>query len=157
MLLLVFQQQLFASEKDKISGFLDQTFIDQVPSSKRIWLNKDKQKEIRTKFNPNSPKISYRYWEDESKSVWVLNEIGKERDITTGIVIKNGMVEKVQVLVYRESRGGQVQNDRFTNQYKNKTDANNFIKEIDSISGATLSVNALNKQVKMALWLNQNK
>ena len=117
---------------------------------------KETQQLIKTQFNPSQIKLSYRYWQNDETTVWILDELGKERDITTAIVIKNDKIAKVQVLIYRESRGGQVQNNRFTQQYNNKTSTNNFTKEIDSISGATLSVNALNKQVRMALWLNQS-
>ena len=69
-------------------------------------------------------------------------------------MIENRKVKKVEILVYRESRGGQVQNPQFTQQYKSKDLQSNFTKEIDSISGATLSVRAVNKQVELALWLD---
>lgn len=155
-LLLVFQQQLSANDKNIIKDFLDQTFNNETPKPKRFWANKETQQLIKTQFNPSQIKLSYRYWQKAETSVWILDEIGKERDITTAIVINKDKIVKVEVLIYRESRGGQVQNSRFTQQYNNKTSTNNFTKEIDSISGATLSVYALNKQVRMALWLNQS-
>jgi hypothetical protein len=156
ILLLVYQQQLSANDKNITLDFLDQTFKSETPKPKRFWANKETQQFIKTQFNPSQIKLSYRYWQNDETTVWILDELGKERDITTAIVIKNDKIAKVQVLIYRESRGGQVQNNRFTQQYNNKTSTNNFTKEIDSISGATLSVNALNKQVRMALWLNQS-
>ena len=156
ILLLAPQQQLSANNKNITKDFLDQTFNSEAPKPKRFWANKETQQAIKTQFNPSQIKLSYRYWQKDNTTVWILDEIGKERDITTAIVINNNKVAKVEVLIYRESRGGQVQNSRFTQQYNNKTSTNNFTKEIDSISGATLSVYALNKQVRMALWLNQN-
>lgn len=156
ILLLGFQQQLFAGENNEIKDFLNQVFQNDIPKPQRLWINKNKQQIIKQQFNPNKIKLNYRYWQQGETSVWILDEIGKERDITTGIVIRSNKIVKVQVLVYRESRGGQVQNKRFTQQYNNKSSDNNFTKEIDSITGATLSVNALNKQVKLALWLNSN-
>jgi len=157
ILLLGFGQQLFADEKTDIKQFINQIFQNETPKPNRYWANKETQQLIKQQFNPSQVKLSYRYWQKDQTTVWILDEIGKERDITTGIVITDNKIDKVQVLVYRESRGGQVQNNRFTQQYNNKTIDNNFVKEIDSISGATLSVNALNKQVQLALWLNQNK
>ncbi len=153
---LMITSQLNANSSDTIKQFLNQSFDHQMPKPKRLWIDKEKQAFIKTKFNPSQIKLSYRYWRDDKKTVWILDEVGKERNITTGIVIENNAIRKVQVLVYRESRGGQVQNNRFTDQYNQKNSQANFIKEIDSISGATLSVNALNKQVKLALWLNKN-
>jgi hypothetical protein len=137
-----------------IKDFLSANF-GEVPKPQRLWIDKAKQAEIKKQFNPSQIKLSYRYWKTNNTTLWILDEIGKERNITTGTVIENNAIKKVQVLAYRESRGGQVQNPRFTQQYYQKNTQSNLIKEIDSISGATLSVNALNKQVKLALWLNQ--
>jgi len=133
--------------------FLSKQF-DPIPKPSRIWVDKEKQNYIKSTFNPSQIKLSYRYWQKDNKTVWVLDEIGKERNITTGIVINNNVVKSVKVIAYRESRGGQVQSKRFTNQYQNKSMKSKFSKEIDSISGATLSVNAINKQVALALYLN---
>lgn len=151
--LLFFQQPAFASD---IKDFLSKQ-MTKIPKPQRLWIDKDKQKNIKKTFNPSQIKLSYRYWQIGDKTIWVLDEIGKERNITTGIVIENNVVQSVEVITYRESRGGQVQSNRFTNQYQNKTINSNLIKEVDSISGATLSVNAINKQVKLALYLNQNR
>jgi Na+-translocating ferredoxin:NAD+ oxidoreductase RnfG subunit len=140
--------------KTEIKDFLENTF-GEIPKSQRLWLDKKHQEEIKKQFNPSQIKLSYRYWQSASTTAWVLDEIGKERNITTAIVIENNAIKNVEVIVYRESRGRQVQNQRFTQQYKQKTQQSNLSKEIDSISGATLSVNAVNKQVKLALWLNQ--
>lgn len=141
--------------QNNIKDFLSSQFDNKTPAPQRLWINKQKQTIIKKQFNPSQTKLSYRYWENNNTCVWILDEIGKEQNITTGIVIQNNAVKSVEVLVYRESRGGQVKNKRFTNQYNQKNSQSNLIKEIDSISGATLSVNALNKQVKLALWLNQ--
>jgi len=153
--LFFFSNPSVADDQEATLDFLNKHFANNIPSPQRLWLNKDKQNEITTQINPSQLKLSYRYWHDGNKSVWILDEIGKERDITTGIVIENNNIQNVEVLVYRESRGGQVQNSRFTQQYNQKNQQSNFSKEIDSISGATLSVYALNKQVSLALLLNQ--
>ena len=144
----------WADTKEPTQQFLFKHFKNQIPKPKRLWLNKERQTEITSQINPSQLKLSYRYWTDDNKTIWILDEIGKERDITTGILIENNRVQNVEVLVYRESRGGQVQNPKFTQQYYQKNDQSNLTKEIDSISGATLSVNALNKQVNLALLLN---
>ncbi len=137
-----------------IKDFLSKQFT-QIPKVQRIWLDKEKQNYIKTAFNPSQIKLSYRYWQKDNKTVWVLDEVGKERNITTGIIITDHTIKSVEVIAYRESRGGQVQSSRFISQYSDKTrNSNHLAKEIDSISGATLSVNALNKQVSLALYLN---
>ena len=154
--IIFIMSQAFAQSQNSVKEFLQGQFVDEIPKPERLWIDKQKQLIIQKQFNPSQLKLSYRYWQRGSITVWVLDEIGKERNITTAIVIEDNAIKNVEVLVYRESRGGQVQNKRFTQQYYHKNSQSNFIKEIDSISGATLSVNALNKQVKLALWLNQH-
>ena len=155
LILVVFQPLAFAQKQQPKVEFLNQIFINEIPKPKRIWIGKEKKALIKSAINPSQIKLSYRYWQDGNLTVWILDEIGKDRNITTGIVIENQSIKQVKVIVFRESRGGQVQNKRFTQQYYLKHSQSNLIKEIDSISGATLSVNALNKQVKLALWLDQ--
>ena len=60
------------------------------------------------------------------------------------------------MLVFRESRGGEVHRSAFTRQYENAAldDERRLDRRIDGITGATLSVWALNRQVKLALWLD---
>ncbi len=84
-----------------------------------------------------------------------MNEIGKERDITTAVVVKNKQIAAIKVVVYRESRGGEVQVPWFTDQFVGVDSSTDWQRNIDSISGATLSVNALKKQAELALFLSE--
>ncbi len=157
VLALFFTTTIHAKQSAIITQFLTKTFQQDPPKSQRLWINQANKETIKRRHNPSHINLNYKYWQLGEKTIWILNEIGKERNITTGIVIENNSVKNVEVLIYRETRGGQVQNDRFTQQYKSKDINSNLIKEIDSISGATLSVDALNRQVKLALWLNTLK
>jgi hypothetical protein len=81
-------------------------------------------------------------------------EIGKYRPITFMVGTTPGLeVRDVEVLVYRESRGGDVRRSRFLHQYRGKTadDPIRSYRDIINIAGATLSVNALNLGVKRVL------
>ncbi len=81
-------------------------------------------------------------------------EIGKYRPITSMIAIStHGKVLGVAIMVYRESRGGEVAHSRFLHQYKGKSSSDpiRVRKDIISISGATLSVRAVSTQVRKAL------
>ena len=84
----------------------------------------------------------------------VANQIGLYKPITFIVKVKSDhRVGGVWVMVYRESRGGQVKRQRFLTQYKNK-DVDHHIRlnrDIIGISGATLSVRALNAGVKRVL------
>jgi thiamine biosynthesis lipoprotein ApbE len=65
----------------------------------------------------------------------------------------DGRVRRVAVLVYRESRGGEIGQRRFLVQYDEKTTADplRMSRDIINISGATMSVNSMNHGVKKVL------
>jgi hypothetical protein len=86
----------------------------------------------------------------------VDEEVGKYRPITFMVGLTPGReVKNVEVLVYRESRGGDVRRGRFLRQYRGKTagDPIRSYQDIINIAGATLSVNALNLGVKRVLLI----
>ncbi|MEW5873936.1 MAG: FMN-binding protein [Candidatus Zixiibacteriota bacterium] len=84
----------------------------------------------------------------------VADERGKYRPITfmAGVDTTHHVVD-VRVLIYRESRGGEVQKTRFLKQYDGKSldDPIRINRDIINITGATISVNALNHGVRKAL------
>ena len=88
--------------------------------------------------------------------VAIGNEIGKYRPITFAVGIDTRFrVRGVAVLVYRESRGGEVRRSRFLQQYKGKeyADPIRINRDIINITGATMSVRSLNFGVKKLLGL----
>lgn len=81
-------------------------------------------------------------------------EIGKYRPITFMVGVTPAMaVRDVAVLVYRESRGGDVRRERFLRQYRGKSarDPIDVNRDIINISGATISVRSMNAGVKRVL------
>lgn len=87
----------------------------------------------------------------------VLNDdVGKYRPITYLVAVDPaGKVVRVELLVYRESHGGQVRGRTFLEQYEGKSSSDpvRVGKDITSISGATLSARAVSKGVKRTLLL----
>lgn len=86
----------------------------------------------------------------------VSEEVGKFRPITFIVGIdRDFAVCGAAVLVYRESRGGQVRQPRFLRQYLGKDlgDPIRINRDIVNISGATLSVRSLNFGVRKVLAL----
>ena len=83
-----------------------------------------------------------------------MDEIGKDRPITAGVVIDNGAIADIRVLVFRESRGWEVKYDFFTRQFDNLRLGNGdqrLSEPVDNITGATLSVNAMTRMARAAL------
>ncbi|MEW6754681.1 MAG: FMN-binding protein [Candidatus Latescibacterota bacterium] len=84
------------------------------------------------------------------------DQIGKYRPITFMVgVTPTFRVQDVAVLVYRESRGSEVHRTRFLRQYRGKSAADpiRLNRDIINITGATLSVRALNAGVRGVLVL----
>ena len=138
--------------------FINEVFDNHPPKAEVLWLDKDLKKQIIKILDHKYKGLRIRYWRKEKKTVWILDEIGKEKSITSGIVINNKRIEQVKVLVFRESRGWEVRHDFFTDQFKQAAlkDNNQLDKTIDNISGATLSVRAVRKQAQIALLLDQH-
>jgi len=138
------------------SAFINEVFDGNPPDSKRLWLTKPiKQKASEILGHPPAV-LRLRYWGEGTRTAWVLEEIGKEKPITVGIVIDKKRIAKVKVLAFRESRGWEVRHDFFTDQFKHigLDKQQQLDKTIDGISGATLSVRALKKLARLALYLH---
>lgn len=86
----------------------------------------------------------------------VTEERGKYRPITMLIGVDSAhRVAGVQILVYREPRGGEVSREYFLRQYRGKStgDPIRLNRDIINISGATISVQSVNAAVRKTLAL----
>ena len=127
------------------------------PQQQVLWLTQTMKAEIRQVFGKDYPGLRIRYWQSGERTAWILEEIGKVKPITTGFVVENHTVQQMRVLIYRESHGWEVRYPFFTDQFQGLelSSKNRLNKKIDGISGATLSVNALTRLSKLALFLHQ--
>jgi Na+-translocating ferredoxin:NAD+ oxidoreductase RnfG subunit len=84
----------------------------------------------------------------------VRNVKGKEQPITYLVAVDSaGAMRDIDILVYRESQGGEVAYDSWRKQFRGKTTADPIAigKDIRNISGATISSNAVTRSVRLAL------
>ena len=86
----------------------------------------------------------------------IVEEIGKHRPIT--FVVGVGADRKIKdaaLMVYREAYGGEVRDRRFLQQYRGKNLKDPLLpfRDIQNISGATMSVEAIGRGSKKALAL----
>jgi H+/Na+-translocating ferredoxin:NAD+ oxidoreductase subunit G len=84
----------------------------------------------------------------------IVEEIGKHRPIT--FIVGIGTDRKIKdaaLMVYREAYGGEVRDRRFLQQYKGKQLKDPLLpfRDIQNISGATMSVEAIGRGSKKAL------
>ena len=127
------------------------------PAPKVLWLTQDLQAQAAAILGHSPAQLRQRYWSDSRKSVWILEEIGKEELITAGFVVVDGRIDHVRVLVYRESRGQEVRTPSFLKQFKDAKLAlgDRLDREIDGIAGATLSVAAMERMARLALFFDR--
>jgi hypothetical protein len=157
LLLLALALPVWAGNQDaEIERFLSET-LGTSPAAESLWIVGDLQPAVRAILEHDYPAARVRYWRVGSRTVWILDEIGKEMPITVGIAINNGAVERVKVLVYREDRGREVTSPAFTAQFSGAklTSDQRLDRHIDGISGATLSVRALSRLTRLALLFDQ--
>ncbi len=89
-------------------------------------------------------------------SGFVLNEIGKHYPITFLVAVSPQLeVQDIHVMIYREQIGGEVRKKRFLKQFFKKSvkDPIAVDRDIDGISGATLSSWAISAGVRKAVVL----
>lgn len=122
-----------------------------------LWLGRQVQAELTAILGHDPTQLRQRYWIAGNKTAWIFEEIGKEEPITAGFLVAGGRIEQARVLIYRESRGMEVRYPAFLNQYDGAglTAGNRLNKEIDGIASATLSVNAMDRMARAALYLDR--
>lgn len=136
--------------------FIAKAFEYPPPEPKALFLRGETKKRVKDILGHRYSKLRIRYWIEGKRSVWILDEIGKERPITAGIIINEQKIERLKVLIFRESRGWEVRHDFFTEQFIDSALNSRFKldRQIDGITGATLSVRAVTRLAKMALYLH---
>lgn len=139
------------------TDFVARSF-DTNPEPETLWLTPELQDAARQILGHPYRGLRIRYWHRDERSLWILDEIGKEKPITTGIVIDGNRVSNVVILAFRESRGGEVRHPFFTRQFDNLVLENDLSLSgnIDGITGATLSVNAVSNVTRFALYLHNS-
>ncbi len=135
--------------------FLVEVFKNDIPKSSVIWLKGDVREKVTEILGHAYAGLRIRYWQQGPRSAWVLEEIGKEQPITFGLVINNNKIEQIKVLAFRESRGYEIRYPAFGQQFVGaQLNELELDRNIDGISGATLSVWAMTAITRLALYLD---
>lgn len=137
-------------------AFISHAFSGATPEAKVLWLTKEDKMVIAEILQHKYNRMRIRYWQLANETVWILDEVGKEKPITIGVHIKEQKIKHFKVLTFRESRGDEVRHDFYAQQFLNASlkDGNLLSQHVDGITGATLSVRATTKVARLALWLN---
>lgn len=137
------------------ADFLRQTF-ETVPVPAVIWLDHATQAQLTAVLGHRYPQARLRYWRAAHKTVWILDEVGKDYPITAGFIVADAHIERAQVLIYRETRGFEIHLPAFLRQFVGaRLDGAHLSQDVDGITGATLSVDAMRRMARAALVLNR--
>lgn len=143
-------------------AFLAESFSPAQPLIESLWLTNDIRDSAKQILNHTYPGLRIRYWHasegTSQRTAWIMNEVGKTRPITIGITIVDDQIERVRILEFRESRGAEVRMAFFTRQFIGlslQPPKHQLSENIDGITGATLSVKAVKKTARFALFLHQ--
>ncbi|MEJ2133242.1 MAG: FMN-binding protein [Gammaproteobacteria bacterium] len=138
--------------------FVVDAFGGDPPKARALWLDTELRAALGEVLGHSPPMLRVRYWARGVRTAWILEEIGKEKPITAGVVVENGAIEDVKVLVFRESRGWEIRHPFFTRQFRDRRlrSGSELDRPIDGITGATLSVRAMRKMAIAALLLDRH-
>lgn len=136
--------------------FLGLAFGDKEPQMQTLWLTDETRAAAKAAVGWAPASLRLRYWQEGSSTAWILEDIGKDKPITLGITVTGQRIERVDVLAFRESRGWEIRYPFFTKQFSGLSLApDGYLSDhIDGITGATLSVRAVERVARLALWLN---
>lgn len=136
-------------------AFVTEVFGDHTPPARALWMRTELRDEVASVLGrQQAPRV--RYWQQDGRTVWVLEAIGKDQPITAGVVVEDGAIGDIRVLAFRESRGWEIRYPFFTEQFHDallKPDRT-LDRRIDGITGATLSVRAMTNMARVALLLD---
>ena len=116
-------------------------------------LDKQMKKEVENQVKQKFYRDKLYYWTITKKDstmayAFLDNVIGKSMPITFLVLLNiNGDIINTNVIKYREAYGGEVSNKRWLQQFINRNNNSSYTigKDIDGISGATISVKSMTK------------
>lgn len=103
-------------------------------------------------------RLRLEYWASRDTTAWIIDEVAKTEPVTVGVGVRDGRVTTVRILEFRESRGWEVRYPFFTDQFTGAELAarTELDRSIDGITGATLSVEAVQRVVRLTLLLDEH-
>lgn len=137
--------------------FLQQVFADQQPQPGLLPLRGELRERVTKVLGHPYRGMRLRYWHSDEISAWIIDEKSKDMPMTVGVAVGPEGIVDLEILVYREPRGGEVHQAFFRRQYRGMTLSENdtLSGQVDGITGATLSVDATSRVAAMALVLHQ--
>ena len=156
-IIFIVNNNAFTKLLEEENNFLSSQFNNEIPKKKRLIIKKDTKALLQKIMGDKYNKRIFSYWQKDNSTIWILNSIGKYKPITAGFVIQDCKIKSSHVLVYREQIGYEIKYPNFLLQFTDAELNSNMDLNIrvDNISGATLSVNSMERMAKTSLLLNK--
>lgn len=140
-----------------LDAFLTQVYGESLPGISLLPLRGDLRDRVETVLEHRYSGMRLRYWKQGDVTAWIIDEKSKDMPMTLGVAVGPAGITHLNVLVYREPRGGEVHQAFFRKQFVGMTlrDDLGLSGEVDGITGATLSVDAVSRVAAMVLVLHQ--
>jgi hypothetical protein len=138
-------------------AFLAEAFGATPPPPAALDLDAAKQSQVASVFGRPFPLARVRYWRAAGRTAWIFDDIGKAgyQPTTSAFVVAGGAIEIARVLIYRESRGEQVGEPSFLQQFSGaRASGAGLDRSVDNISGATYSVKMMQRMARTAIALD---
>ncbi|MDP6686034.1 MAG: FMN-binding protein [Candidatus Omnitrophota bacterium] len=124
-----------------------------------ILLSRDEKEVVEKRLGNKISEESFTFYTGKTNgkvdsSCLIISETGKHGPVTFIIAItQEGKIRDIGLLEHREVKGGNIGSRRFLKQFVGKTsrDPIKLKKDIDAVTGATVSSKAATKAVKKAL------
>ena len=103
-------------------------------------LRGDLRDQVETALGHRYRGLRLRYWQQGNVTTWIIDEKSKDMPMTLAVAVGPAGISHLNVLVYREPRGGEVHQAFFRQQFVGMTlqDDLSLSREVDGITGATL-------------------
>jgi hypothetical protein len=137
--------------------FLSEAFHGPPPAARFLDLDGRAQDQIQSALGHPYAQSRLRYWKANGRSAWIFDDIGKVgyQPTTAGFVVQGGTIDIARVIIYRESHGEEVTEQGFLRQFSGaKAVGAGLDRQIDGISGATLSVKMMQRMARAAIALD---
>ena len=102
-------------------------------------------KHIEEKVDPNFTIVSKT--KENNKTIYIATQKGYSSTIKAKVTILNNIIENIEIVEQNDSFYSKVEENKFIDKFKNKAD----VTEIDTVSGATITSNAIKKLVNNVL------
>ncbi len=143
--------------EQKKRTFLEKVFQGSPPEPGYLWITASARSKIEKILLHEYRGLRIKYWEKKKETVWILEDIAKEKPVYAGIITCEEKISHLDIVFSSGRWGKQVQNANFTDQFENIgiDEKSNLNKQIDGISGATLSVDVVSRLARLALLLEK--